>query len=164
MLTLYLIRHAKSSWEHPGLRDINRPLNERGTHDAPKMARLLEQTGVQPDLLVSSTAKRAYQTALYFAAAFGVDDEAVEQNPEIYEAMPTDILRVVSRLPARAQTVFLFGHNPTLTEITNRFSETFIANVPTCGIVKIESSATDWAHFDESNARVTASYFPKEVL
>ncbi len=164
MLTLYLIRHAKSSWEHPGLRDINRPLNERGIHDAPKMARLLEQTGVRPDLLVSSTAKRAYQTALFFAEAFGIRDEAVVQSPDIYEAMPFEILRAVSQLPADAHTIFLFGHNPTFTEVANRFSDTFIPNVPTCGIVKIESTASDWTHFDESNARVAACYFPKEVL
>ncbi len=164
MRTLFLIRHAKSSWDHPGLRDIDRPLNGRGQSDAPKMAQLLKKQGIEPDLVVSSPAKRAFSTALIFAGTLGVPDEKMILDPNIYEAVPNDILRIISRLPENAHTVLLFGHNPTFTELANRFSDSFIDNVPTCGIVQIESTAPDWQSFYEGNARVRAYFFPKEYL
>lgn len=164
MKTLLLIRHAKSSWDNPGLRDINRPLNERGLHDAPKMGQMIRSLGIKPDLLVSSPAKRALTTAQFFAAAFGIPDEAIVVNPDIYEAHPTEIMRIISGLPNDAQTVMLFGHNPTFTDVANRFTEDFIDNVPTCGVVHIVSNAPDWKAFSEINSRIKACYFPKEVL
>ena len=164
MRTLYLIRHAKSSWDNPGLRDFNRPLNDRGLHDAPLMAELLRRQGARPDLLVSSPAKRALTTALFFAAAFDIEGDAVLQEQGIYEAAPRDILLIVSQLPDSAASVLLFGHNPTLTELANRFSKKIIDNVPTCGIVCIESDVDSWQAFDEGNAVVKQCLFPKEVL
>jgi phosphohistidine phosphatase len=164
MRTLFLVRHAKSSWDNPGLRDFDRPLNERGLQDAPRMAQLLAKEGVVPDLLVSSPAKRALTTALFFAKSFDIPDEKVLREPDIYEAFPQEILRLVSALPEAARTVLFFGHNPTFTEVANRFTEDFIDNVPTCGVVKIVSSAENWASMYEGNSKVTACFFPKEVL
>lgn len=164
MRTLFLIRHAKSSWDNPGLRDFNRPLNERGLHDAPKMAKLLAKKGVKPDLLLSSPAKRAITTAHFFAEAFGLEADDVVQEQEIYEAAVSDILNIVNNLPDSAQSVMLFGHNPTLTDVANRFSDQYIDNIPTCGIVQIESEADSWKAFSEGNAAVKKIFFPKEVL
>ncbi len=163
MRTLFLIRHAKSSWDNPGLRDFNRPLNERGLREAPLMAQLLANRGVQPDLLVSSPAKRALTTALFFAEQFGIADEQVLREQDIYEAAPTDILQIISHLPDSAAVVCLFGHNPTFTDVANRFSDNFIDNVPTCGIVQIESEAESWKTMYEGNSRVKAHFFPKEM-
>jgi phosphohistidine phosphatase len=164
MRTLFLIRHAKSSWDHPGLRDFDRPLNERGQNDAPRMAQMLVKEGVKPDLLVSSPAKRAITTANFFATSFGISPEDIQREPSIYEAFPQEIHRIISGLPDDRQTVMLFGHNPTFTDVANRFTEDFIENVPTCGVVKITSTAENWDKFYEGNAKVTACYFPKEVL
>lgn len=164
MRTLFLIRHAKSSWDNPGLRDFSRPLNERGLHDAPRMAQRLVQLGIQPELLVSSPAKRALSTALFFANAFGIEGEAIIQEQNIYEANPVDILKIISRLPDTAHVIMLFGHNPTFTDVANRFTDDFIDNIPTCGIVQIESDADSWKTFYEGNATVKACFFPKEVL
>lgn len=164
MKTLYLVRHAKSSWDHPGLRDFDRPLNERGQNDAPRMAQMLVKEGVNPDLLVASPAKRALTTAIFFAEAFHMEADGVQREPAIYEAFPQEILRIISDLPDSSHTVMLFGHNPTFTEVANRFTEDFIDNVPTCGVVKIASSAESWRALYEGNSKVTACYFPKEVL
>jgi phosphohistidine phosphatase len=164
MKTLFLIRHAKSSWDNPGLRDFSRPLNERGLRDAPAMAALLRAQGVAPDLLVSSPAKRALTTALFFAEAFGVAEDAVQREPAVYEAAPSEILRIIAQLPDSADTVLLFGHNPTFTEVANRFARDFIANVPTCGIVQIESDAGRWAEMYEENSAVKRCFFPKEMI
>lgn len=163
MRTLYIIRHAKSSWDNPGLRDFNRPLNDRGLREAPMMAQLLADQGVRPDLLVSSPAKRALTTALFFAEQFGIPEDQVLREQDIYEADPIDILRIISQLPDHAATVCLFGHNPTFTEVANRFSEVFIDNIPTCGIVQIVSDADTWSAVYEENSRATARFFPKEL-
>jgi phosphohistidine phosphatase len=164
MRTLYLVRHAKSSWDSPGLRDFDRPLNERGLNDAPKMAKTLLKMGLKPDLIVSSPAKRALTTAQFFAKTFELADAAFVQEPRIYEAFSTDILQIISKLPNEAKVVMLFGHNPTFTDVANRFTDDFIDNVPTCGIVRIESKADTWDALYEGNGRVTACFFPKEVL
>ncbi len=164
MRTLYLIRHAKSSWDNPGLRDFNRPLNDRGFREAPIMAQLLADQGVVPDLIVSSPARRALTTAQFFAAQFGIAEGEIVREPDIYEAAPSDILRIISGLPDRAGVVCLFGHNPTFTEVANLFSESFIDNIPTCGIVQIVSDADQWNHVFEGNSKVKARFFPKEVL
>lgn len=129
------------------------------------MAQLLAKEGVSPDLLISSPAKRAITTAIFFAEAFKIDPSEIRREAGIYEAHPTDILRLIADLPAEAKTVCIFGHNPTFTEVANLFAEDdIIENVPTCGIVKINSSATDWRSMYEGNSRITACYFPKEVL
>jgi phosphohistidine phosphatase len=129
------------------------------------MAQLLSEAGIKPDILVSSPAKRALTTALFFAEALNIDAAEVVRELSIYEAIPTEILRIISDLPESAQTAVLFGHNPTFTEVANRFVENdFIDNIPTCGIVKINSTATSWREFYEGNSKVTACYFPKEVL
>lgn len=164
MRTLYLIRHAKSSWDNPGLRDFNRPLNERGQREAPLMAALIAEMGIKPNLIVSSPARRAITTAQYFAEALGIAEEDIVRNQDIYEADPQDILRLISGLPESAETVFVFGHNPTFTDVANHFSDDFIENIPTCGIVRIDSPADSWRSFYEGNARVSAQYFPKAVL
>ena len=164
MRILYLIRHAKSSWDNPGLRDFNRPLNDRGFREAPFMAQMLESQGVKPDLIVSSPAKRAITTALFFAEKFGVAEQDVQREQDIYEADPMDILQIISRLPDTATTVLMFGHNPTFTDVANRFSKEFIDNTPTCGIVRIESDVDQWNAVYEGNSRVTARFFPKEVI
>lgn len=164
MRTLYLVRHAKSSWEQPGLRDFDRALNERGMQDAPRMAQLLAKQGVKPDLLVSSPAKRALTTANFFADAFEINADAVQREPNIYEAYPQQIQQIISKLPDDASTVMIFGHNPTFTEVANYFTEDYIDNLPTCGVVKISSNAETWDSFYAANSKVIACYFPKEVL
>lgn len=164
MRTLFLVRHAKSSWDNPGLRDFDRPLNDRGLHDAPRMGKLLYQIGIRPDLLVSSPAKRALTTAQFFARAFDIPETDIVCNEQIYEAAPSQILRIISGLPDTAETVFLFGHNPTFTDVANHFSAGYVDNLPTCGVIQIVSTAARWAEVYEANARIKAHFFPKEVL
>jgi phosphohistidine phosphatase len=164
MKTVYLDRHAKSSWDNHDLRDIERPLNERGLRDAPFMAKMLKAKGLKPDVLLSSPALRALSTATFFKAELGIEGEDLLIRDEIYEAMSSTIVSLIQRLPADCDTVMLFGHNPTFTNVANLFSEKYIVNIPTCGIVKIESSADRWPDFNEKTARVLQQFFPKEYL
>lgn len=164
MKTVFFIRHAKSSWDNPGLRDIDRPLNERGLRDAPEMAKRLLQTGIKPDRIISSPAKRAYSTALYFAAAFQIPETDIQVEDEIYHAWPDQIVRLIHQLPEELGTVAIFGHNPTFTALANMFSDKEIHNVPTCGIVKVDANTVHWKEFQRNTAYVSALYFPKDPV
>ncbi|NUN99775.1 MAG: histidine phosphatase family protein [Saprospiraceae bacterium] len=162
MKTIYFIRHAKSSWDHPTLRDFERPLEERGLKDAPFMAKVLKSKGVNPDLLVSSPATRAYSTALFFADAFEIDRKEVQVQPRIYEAFKEDIFDLIANFPEDAETVLLFGHNPTFTYIANHFSKKHIDNIPTCGIFKVEAKINSWNDFKVPAASLSEVHFPKQ--
>jgi len=161
--TLFLIRHAKSSWDQPGLRDFDRSLNERGLRDAPIMAQLLRTHITEPVLIVSSPAKRALTTARFFAAAFSIQEEAIVLQPNIYEATGYQLLKIISSLPDVADTILMFGHNPTFTDVANLFSDDLIANLPTCGIVQIKSTAQKWSELYDDNSEVVWKLFPKDA-
>lgn len=162
MKTLFLIRHAKSSWENPSLKDFDRPLNKRGLRDAPFMARMLEKKIPPPDKLVSSPAKRAYTTATYFAQAFGIDNEDIQQELGVYEAYTNELLFIIHRFDPKWDTVCLFGHNPGFTNLTNQYTDEIIPNVPTCGIVKISGKIDDWKDFQPDKMSLRAFYYPKQ--
>ncbi len=164
MKTLFLIRHAKSSWSDPQLADYHRPLNPRGERDAPFMARLLHAKAGRVDLIVSSPAKRAITTARYFARTMGIADEAIQQYEKIYEAYPEEVLEVIGGLDDAVQSVLVFGHNPAFTSLANRFGGEYIPNVPTCGIVKIEATVDQWRAFNSESAQRTAFYYPKQYF
>lgn len=163
MKTIYLVRHAKSSWDNGALRDIERPLNERGLKDAPMMAKMMHNRRVQPDLIVSSPAIRALTTAAYFKIELGVAAEDFWIRDEIYEAMSMTIVQLIGTLPESVETVMLFGHNPTFTDVANLFSKNYIDNVPTCGVVCIKSEAANWPSVSAQNSTVAEVFFPKEL-
>jgi len=164
MKTIYLTRHAKSSWSDSSLRDFDRPLNKRGKRDAPFMANLLMGKGISPDRLISSPANRALTTAGHFAEAFGISEADIEQRKEIYEAYPEDLHQVVTSIDDKLNTVFLFGHNPGFTSYANRYATEYIPNMPTCSVVCLSSSATSWAKIDPSNTVVKEFHFPKQYF
>ncbi len=165
MRHLYLVRHAKSSWDNPLHRDFERPLNGRGVDTAPKMAQFLWKLGAHPDLIMTSPARRAIDTAHYFGTQFGLLGDHFVPEPSIYEATPHEIMRIISRLPNDKQHVFLVGHNPTFTEVANLFAgDDPFANIPTCGVVRLDCEAEQWNQLYEGNTRVGAHWFPKIVL
>lgn len=164
MKTVFFIRHAKSSWEEASLEDLQRPLNKRGLRDAPFMAKMLHGQGVRADHILSSPAKRALTTATYFAEVQGMTAKAIDVRPGIYHAYPDDLIELVHSLSDQWSTVFIFGHNPTLTSLINRFTEDYIANVATCGIVRVEAKIDSWTQFSEQTARLKAYYYPKQFF
>jgi len=164
MKTVYFIRHAKSSWKDPSLADVDRPLNNRGKRDAPFMAKLLREKDISVDQLVSSPAKRAFTTAAYFAEAFGMEKTNILVLKDIYEAYPEKILRIVQAFSNDWNTVLIFGHNPTFTDVVNLFADRYIDNVPTCGIAEIEANIDDWANFGKENAKLVAFHYPKQYF
>jgi phosphohistidine phosphatase len=164
MKTLYLIRHAKSSWSDSSLRDKDRPLNSRGLRDAPFMAKMLKGRGVQADAIISSPANRAFTTATYFAKEMEIAKNDIIQEEDIYEAYTEEIHRIIHALPDQFETVLLFGHNPTFTSVANQFTGNYINNVPTCGVVQIESSVDKWINFKPGSANLTGFFYPKQYF
>ena len=136
MKTLFLIRHAKSSWASIGLRDIERTLEQRGHNDAPRMAKHLKKLGIKPDLLVSSPAVRARTTADYFAKEYNIALESIDIQADIYEADEQTILHIIHELPDSVETVFMFGHNPTFTYVADSFSKNTRLFSKTCMIMQ----------------------------
>ncbi len=164
MKVFYLIRHAKSSWGDAQLRDIQRPLNARGLRDAPFMSQMLKGKGEIPNQIISSPAIRAHTTAKYFAEAFDIAAEDIVLESDIYEAYPEQVIEIVRELDDKLQVVLVFGHNPAFTSLANMFSEEYIANVATCGIVRIVSTSETWGDIDRSNTQVAEYLYPKEYL
>ncbi|MBK7410776.1 MAG: histidine phosphatase family protein [Saprospirales bacterium] len=164
MKTLYIVRHAKSSWADPDLVDLERPLNKRGQRDAPFMAKLLHGKGVQVDKLISSPAKRAHETAVFFAKQWKISGSHVSLDKQIYEGTPSRLLEKVHEFSNEWNTVFLFGHNPTLTSFINLFAKDYLANLPTCGIARLEADVDDWRLVDSANTNLAELYYPRQFF
>ena len=120
MKTLYVIRHAKSSWDLPGLPDFDRPLNERGKRDAPRMGKRLKEKRIVPDLMLSSPAKRALSTCKRIAEALGYSPDKIKTERSLYHADEDEILSVIKSVSDKHDVLMVFGHNPGLTDFTNQ--------------------------------------------
>ena len=132
--TLYIARHAKSSWDDTTLSDFERPLNTRGERDAPFMAALLKDKGIKPDLILSSPARRAKTTAKYYHEALGGE---LRFDERIYEASAMSLLYLLQEAFEKVDTLMLVGHNPGLTALNDMLSNKSIYNIPTAGVVGI---------------------------
>ena len=164
MKTLSLIRHAKSSWKDPTLRDFDRPLNKRGYRSAPFMGQLLNEKNVKFDRVYSSPARRAIDTAKYICAEIDYDLDEIETNPGLYHADVPDLLNFICELDDKLNDVALVGHNPALTDLTNLLSAEPIDNVPTSGIVLFEIDVERWGDIAKDNVTLSGFEFPKKYL
>jgi phosphohistidine phosphatase len=160
MKRLCLIRHAKSDWGNESLHDIDRHLNARGYEDAHGMSLRLKSTGHKPDAMFSSTAIRAASTALIFSRTFAAEPHQMHFTPTIYDARPQDLLKVIGTLPDSLETVFLFGHNPSITSVANELANEVIVHMPTCAIVLLEQDCDSWTRF--KSGHLTLFDFPKK--
>jgi len=164
MKTLLLVRHAKSSWEEPGVQDIDRPLNERGKQDAPEMAKRLKDKKIDIDLFVSSPAKRARRTAKFFAEEFDVKKGDIVLEEELYLASPSSFMNVINGLEKKYDTVALFAHNPGITELANQLTAVRIDNMPTCSVFAVQADTESWKHFESAEKNFLFFDYPKNSL
>lgn len=144
MKTLVLVRHAKSAWGDPMLADHERPLNDRGRRDAPKMGRRLLERGTVPDAILSSTAVRARSTAEALAEAIGVDPVRLVLDERLYGSSPETILEVVGTLDDGVGTAMVVAHDPGLSDLAFLLSEE-IEHMPTCAVAEFRFAAGSWA-------------------
>ena len=161
MKNLLLIRHAKSSWSNLALSDFDRPLNDRGKHDAPMMAKRMADRKVFPDLLVSSTANRAITTARMMCDALKYKPKHIKEVPDLYHASPETFASVISSLPNEHDTIALYSHNPGITHYCNQLGVASLDNMPTCGVFAVHAITDDWSGFAEAEKRFWFFDFPK---
>jgi phosphohistidine phosphatase len=161
MKTLFLIRHAKSSWDEPSADDFDRPLNERGKKDAPAMAKRMIRNKLGIDLFVSSPARRAKATARLFAEAFSHEEKDICYHQELYQADSSTFSSVISRLDDKYQSVAIFSHNPGITDFVNSITEVRVDNMPTCSVFGVRSAARTWKEFISHQKEFLFFDFPK---
>lgn len=153
MKTLILVRHAKSDWGYEFLKDIDRPLNERGYRDAYTQSKWYAEKYNVPDILVSSPAVRAISTALIFARQLKYDEQKILIRHGIYESNVENFLSMIRNLPDDFQSAMVFGHNPTITNVANEIANDFyVDNIPTCGIIVLSFNTDDWKKVGEIKA------------
>ncbi|WP_026945578.1 SixA phosphatase family protein [Algoriphagus marincola] len=161
MKKIFLIRHAKSSWDETWLRDHDRPLAPRGLKAAPIMGKRLLKTEIFPDLIISSTAKRAKETASLIAKELGIANQKIVLDSSLYHAPPSTYLKVIRQQPESIQTLFLVGHNPGMTDLIQNLGVP-LDNLPTAGICGFTCLAKTWKDFSEENSQLIFIDYPKK--
>jgi phosphohistidine phosphatase len=167
MKRLYLLRHAKSSWELAGQLDYQRGLTERGWNDCELMAALIAERQIVPDLVICSGARRARDTLEGVAKALPLDT-LVEYEDAVYNASTQDLLDVLRRVPAVRQSVLLVGHNPSFHDLAveiGRESDELLsvaAKFPTAALAEFEFEG-EWSHLGEDSAELKRFTRPKQL-
>jgi phosphohistidine phosphatase len=152
MKKIILIRHAKSDWDNPSLPDYDRPLADRGLRDAPQMATSLKNRGVHIDLICSSTAQRAKQTACITAAVLGYQEAEIKWEKSLYHASASHLLQFIQSQSNQVQTLVLVGHNPGLTELIILLGVN-LDNLPTAGQFAFTVLSEDWKELSAANCK-----------
>ena len=162
MKTLLVLRHAKSSWDDPALDDHERPLNERGRRDAPRMGELVRGYGLMPDVVISSDAVRARLTAEAVVKAARYAGEIL-LDPNLYMAGPADILSLLRTVREKAETVMIVGHNPGLEELVAQLTGDR-QDLPTAALAQIVLPIDRWRDLKPSTRGTLVRHWrPKEL-
>jgi len=164
---VFLLRHAKSAWDDPGLRDRDRPLAPRGRKAAKRVARWAKKHAVRPQLVICSSAARAQQTMGLVLPSLGEPEVWVEVT--LYAADAETLLARIRALPDEVDEAMLVGHNPGLMEVLlllaapGKLRERAVVNVPTGALAALEADVTRWADVTPGEARLTAFVVPREL-
>jgi phosphohistidine phosphatase len=163
MKKLFLVRHAKSSWSIDGLADIDRPLNARGYKDAHLVSAHLKKEFSGKALFVSSPATRALTTAMIFMRALSENQEEANIDPRLYDTDADTYLEVIKSTGDGYDTVFVFGHNPTISEVFERLNGPRDRDLPTCAVAAFEFSCDRWPGILTAEKKLLAKIFPSHL-
>jgi len=161
MKRLYIIRHAKSSWDHPGLADHERPILEKGIKRTTLVSDYLFGHNCKVDLMISSHAIRARQTASIIAKGLSYPEEKIQISTSIYHGNIDSIFDQLYELTDDINSVMLFGHNPTFTSLANYFLPRKIDWLPTSAVVCIEFDTDKWEDFINARKKVKFVITPR---
>ena len=160
--TLIIMRHAKSSWDDPGLADYDRPLNKRGLRDASRMAQWLSESELIPDQVIASAACRANQTASIVTKELALETDIFETR-DLYLSDYDAYLEQVSYLPNDVETVLVIGHNPTMESLVYLLSGESVS-MPTAAIAVIQLPIDTWSdQVTSASANLVKHVFPKSL-
>lgn len=161
MKTLYLVRHAKSSWEVSGISDAERPLIPKGIKKTGKVIDFLNKRGTLAGLIISSPAVRALETAKLVAAGIGYPPERIRIEQGIYDSTVTRMLDLVYAVSNDIESLMIVGHNPTITEVANVFLRPGIEIMPTSAIVCLSFDTDAWEEIPGSAVVDEFFVYPK---
>lgn len=161
--TLYIVRHAKSSWDYEDISDIDRPLSTRGIKDASVMADRLKSKGEIPTLMITSPACRAFHTATIFAKILEFPWEQIIIAEKIYPGSLPEVLNILEKVSDTCSSIMIFGHNPTSTGLANHFLKHEVDNVPTSGVVTLKFTGDSWKDLRDLKPKSESVDFPKKV-
>ena len=162
MKTLLILRHAKSSWKDEDLSDHDRPLNKRGKANAPQVGELIQREGLMPDLILSSTANRARQTAELLAESAGYEGD-IRLLRELYAAPPSAYIDALSKLDDRFDRVLVVGHNPGLEDLLQILTLA-VQSMPTAALACISLPLERWSDLTQrTRGKLADIWRPKEI-
>lgn len=144
MKSLYLVRHAKSSWKDTLLEDVKRPLKQRGKKNAAQLGEMLKKKREIPDLIISSPAKRALDTAKIIAKELKYPVKKIRKDERLYMAGEEEFIDVIGEVKKSVDRLMIVSHNFGITIFANRVSETELINIPTAGIVRTDFEMKKW--------------------
>jgi phosphohistidine phosphatase len=162
--TLLLLRHAKSSWKKLNIIDHDRSLNKRGKKDASEMGKLIKELDILPDLIISSPAKRALDTAKLIADNCKYKKN-IEKNPLLYASTIENYIDVICMVSDHHKKILVVGHNPTIEELVNKFINR-MEMIPTCTLVQFSLNIKSWRLLDglnDADVNVIRILRPKEL-
>lgn len=173
LLRLHILRHAKSSWSLPGTADIDRPLNDRGMADLPRIAAYMKNSGIQPDHIVCSPSTRTRMTLEGVKSGW-----EHEPNPcfdeRLYTATANGYRRILGEMAFDGNSLMIIGHNPSCHELIFSLldqncdkNRPFLADIalkfPTGAMATIEFSCQSWADIGPGNSKITDLMFPRDL-
>lgn len=162
---LYLIRHAKSAWDRPGMSDWERDLNERGRRDGPRMSKYFAENFVKPDILLSSDSQRTRSTAQYFLDAGWVDQDSLTFHRDLYLASHQEIIDRLVEMPDSVQSIGILAHNPGIHQTVIRLSQSeSISKFPTFAMAHLTTQAESWALALKSRWSLESFLYPKKLF
>ena len=162
MKKLLILRHAKSSWDDPALADHDRPLNERGERDAPRMGKLIKDQDIVPDMIICSTAKRARETAKLVAEHCGYKGK-ISKSSELYGEGFNAYFETLKAIGSDPKTVMVVGHNPDIQEFTAQVIGRE-ERMPTAALAYAEIGIKTWKDFSpKTPGKCVSLWRPKEL-
>ena len=168
MHSLYLVRHAKSSWSDPTLPDQERPLARRGRRDAKRIAKHLLRLGIMPELILCSPTQRTRETLELVRPALGTT-ATVRLEAELYAASAETLLERLRAVPEEVASVMLIGHNPGLHDLALLLAsagtelERLEAKFPTAALATLTLPRATWRRLSQADAVLAAYVVPKQL-
>jgi phosphohistidine phosphatase len=164
MKRLVLVRHAKAvQWGYDD--DFNRELTGRGERNAEMVSGLLSAKEIIPDLIITSPATRARQTARIFATSFAYPADQIKKEPNLYHGYTTEeFLNYLRTIPDKNNVVFIFGHNPSFEFYARNLCKLFDDNLPTCASIVIDFPCDSWKNIEARSAQLFEQVNPKDLI
>ena len=161
MKTIYLVRHAKASWDEPGVSDADRPLIPKGIKNTKLIVDFLLKRESSIDLIISSPAVRAFETAKIVAEGLNYPVNKIKIDRKIYDGYYDRILDIIYGTSSDLNSLMIFGHNPTITNLANLFLHPGIEAMPTSCIVCLSFLVDKWEEIPSNEAVREFIVFPK---